>query len=89
MCTLHSTKKDDKWYVNIINVAGNHFISKVYEYDQIPATGELTLELNAGKPIKKIVLQPEGKQLETSLKNGKTFVNVPSVKVSSIVQIEL
>jgi len=80
-------EKDGKWFVHIINTAGNHFNAKVYEYDDIPATGKLTLELSAGKPIKKVVLQPEGKQLALVMKNGKALVTIPSIKVHSIVEV--
>ena len=82
------SQKDDKWFVNLINAAGSHFNAKVYQYDHIPATGDLTLELNTPKPIKKIVLQPDGKILKFSKKDGRTSVVVPSVAVHSIVQIE-
>ncbi len=87
---IHSAvnRMNGKWYIHIINTAGSHFNSKVYEYDNIPATGELHIELNPDKPVKKIVLQPEGKQLAMVLKNGKTYVTVPSVKVRSIVEVE-
>lgn len=81
-------KKDGKWFVHIINTAGSHFNSKVYEYDNIPATGELKLELTADKPVKKVILQPEGKELKIVSKNGKVFITVPSVTVHSIVQVE-
>jgi hypothetical protein len=82
------SQKEGKWFIHLINTAGNHFNQKVYEYDQIPATGELSLELNTPKPIKKVVLQPEGKQLKLNYSNGKVFVSVPSIMVHSIIQLE-
>jgi len=82
------SQKEGKWFIHLINTAGNHFNQKVYEYDQIPATGELSLELNTPKPIKKVVLQPEGKQLKLNYSNGKVFVSVPSLAVHSIIQLE-
>jgi len=82
------SQKDGKWFVNLINAAGSHFNAKVYEYDHIPATGDLTLELYTPKPIKRIVLQPEGKALKFSEKDGKATVVVPSVAIHSIVQLE-
>jgi hypothetical protein len=82
------SQKDGKWYIHLINSAGNHFNQKVYEYDNIPATGELSLEINSEKPIKNVVLQPEGKLLKTERRNGKVYITVPSVSVHSIVQLE-
>ena len=81
-------QKEGKWYVHIINTAGNHFNQKVYEYDHIPATGELTLELSTLKPVKKIVLQPGDLPLTFSSEGEKVTVRVPSVSVHSIVQLE-
>ncbi len=81
-------RKEGKWYVHLINTAGNHFNQKVYEYDHIPATGELTLELSTLKPVKKIVLQPGELPLPFSSEGEKVTVRVPSVSVQSIVQLE-
>lgn len=80
-------QKNGKWFVHIINTAGSHFNNKVYEYDSIPATGTLTLDINTGRPIKSVVLQPEGKKLGFVAKNGLVHVNVPSVQVASIIEV--
>jgi len=87
---VHTTvsRKDGKMFVHMINASGTHFNSKVYEYDHIPSTGDLTLVLNTEKPIQKVVLQPEGKILKYNIKDGKTSVTVPSVAIHSIVQVE-
>ena len=87
---IHTTlsQKDGKWYIHLINTAGSHFNQKVYEYDQIPATGELALEINTGKQIKSVVLQPQGLALKYVMKNEKVYITVPSVSVHSIVQLE-
>jgi len=82
------SQKEGKMFIHLINTAGNHFNQKVYEYDQIPATGELSLELNTPKPIKKVVLQPEGKVLKFNSKNGKSIVSVPSIAIHEIIQLE-
>jgi len=82
------SQKEERWYVHIINTAGNHFNQKVYEYDHIPATGELTLELNTPKPVRKVVLQPGDRPLRFNSKGGKATVMVPPVQVHSIVQME-
>ncbi|HEY5500337.1 MAG TPA: hypothetical protein VIK20_08150 [Bacteroidales bacterium] len=87
---VHTTvsKKDGKWFVHLINTAGNHFNQKVYEYDHIPSTGELTVELKTVQPIKKIVLQPEGMTLNYKKGEGMVYVTIPSVSVHSIIQLE-
>ena len=82
------SQKDGKYFIHLINTAGNHFNQKVYQYDHIPSTGDLTLELNTGKPIKKVDLQPEGRTLKFNINEGKATITVPSVDVHSIVQLE-
>ncbi len=81
-------QKGSRWYVHIINTAGNHFNNKVYQYASIPATPALTLTLRPGKPVKNIVLQPENKKLAFTTQNGTTTVTLPPVQVASIVQVE-
>jgi hypothetical protein len=81
------TRKDGIFYVHLINAAGNHFNPKVYEYDRIPATGVLTIEFNAGKPIRSVLLQPGGEVLKYEMKEGKAFIAVPPVSIHSMVQI--
>jgi hypothetical protein len=87
---IHTTlsQKDGKWFIHLINTAGNHFNQKVYEYDNIPATGELALEIIAGKKIKSAILQPQGLALKCVMNNDKVNITVPSVSVHSIVQLE-
>jgi hypothetical protein len=81
------SQKGSNWYIHLINSAGNHFNSKVYEYNSIPQTGELVVELRTPKPVENATLQPEGLALQTTVKNGITCITVPSVSVHSIVQL--
>ncbi|MBZ5859309.1 beta-galactosidase [Flavihumibacter profundi] len=80
-------QKNGHWFIHLINTAGAHFNRKVYEYDNIPGTGELALEIKVTKPVKSIILQPEGKALHFSAQQGAIKVIVPSVSISSIVQV--
>jgi hypothetical protein len=87
---VHTTlsQKYGKWFVHLINTAGSHFNQKVYEYDNVPATGELALEINTVKRVKSAILQPQGMPLKYVMKNEKVYIAVPSVSVHSIVQLE-
>jgi hypothetical protein len=82
------SQKDGKMFIHLINTSGSHFNQKVYEYDQIPATGDLSVEISTPKTIKNVVLQPEGKMLKFNSKNGKIIVSVPSIAIHSIIQLE-
>jgi hypothetical protein len=81
------TRKGGHVYIHLINTAGAHFNQKVYAYDQIPATGELLLQVNTKTAWHAAMLQPEGKALKYSVKNGQTFIRVPSIAVHSIVDL--
>jgi hypothetical protein len=81
------SRKGGSLFIHLINVGGAHFNQKVYEYDQIPGSGELALEIDPGLPVKSVKLQPEGKPLPFKRINGKIFVKVPSVSIYSIVEI--
>ena len=82
------TQKEGKTFIHLINTAGSHFNRKVYEYDKIPATGDLSLEINVSKSVRKVTLQPEGRALKFKSTDGKVSISVPSVTVHSIVQLE-
>ena len=56
------------------DTSGAHFNQKVYAYDEVPVTSSIKLEINSVKPVKSVVLQPEGTQLPFRQDNGKVVV---------------
>lgn len=87
---VHTTlaQKKGKWFIHFINAAGAHFNNKVYEYDTIPATGELQVFVKTSLPVKLVLHQPDGRILPFIKKQGGISVTVPSVALHSILQIE-
>lgn len=78
-------KLNSKTYINLINVAGEHTNQNAVGYDQVPALSNLLVSIQ-GK-VSKVVLQPEGKELNTTFVNGKTVVVVPQVEIHSILEV--
>jgi len=78
-------KLNDKTYINLINVAGEHTNQAAIGYDQVPALTDLSVSIN-GKPSK-IILQPERKELNITFANGKSTVLIPKLEIHSILEV--
>ncbi len=78
-----------KMFVNLINMAGEHTNQTAIGYDEIPSLKGLTVSIcTANKPAK-IVLQPEGKELEFDFQNGVSKVVVSELAIHSILEVVL
>ncbi len=80
-------KKDDRTMINLINVSGDHNTKSVIGYDEIPYLKDLKVEIKTGSQPKKIILQPEGRELAVEYKNGISKVIVPELHVHSVLEI--
>jgi hypothetical protein len=80
-------KLNNKTYVNLVNIAGEHTNQKAIGYDEIPSLKNLTVSINTGQRPAKILLQPEGRELKVNFQNGVSEVLVPELKIHSILEI--
>jgi hypothetical protein len=78
-------KLNEKTYINLVNVAGEHTNQAAIGYDQVPALTNLSVSIK-GNPSK-IILQPEGKELNITFANGKSTVVVPRLEIHSILEV--
>ena len=78
-------KLNGKTYVNLINVAGESTNQAAIGYDQVPPLTDISVIIQ-GKPSK-IILQPEGKELNISYAAGKSTVIVPKLEIYSILEV--
>lgn len=78
-----------RMFVNLINVAGEHTNQTAIGYDEIPALKDLTVSILTPKKPAKIVLQPEGKELEFVFENGVSKVVVSELAIHSILEIKM
>jgi len=76
---------NNKTYINLINVAGEHTNQAAIGYDQVPALTDLSVSIK-GKPSK-IILQPERKELNITFANGESTVLIPKLEIHSILEV--
>ena len=78
---------NNKMFVNLVNIAGEHTNQKAIGYDEIPSLKDLTIGINTVQKPAKIVLQPGGHELKIDFKNGVSTVIVPELKIHSILEV--
>jgi len=78
---------NNKMYVNLVNIAGEHINQKAIGYDEIPALKDLTVSIRTDKEPVKIILQPEGRELIVDFQNGVSKVIIPELKIHSILEV--
>lgn len=80
-------KLNGKTYINLINVAGEHTNQSAIAYDQVPALTDLTVSVKTTVKPARIILQPEGKDLEFTFTNGRSTVLIPKLEIHSILEV--
>ena len=80
-------KLNGKTLINFINVAGEHTNQSAIGYDQVPPLHDLNINIKTAHKPSKIVLQPEGKELEFTYKNGQSTLLLPRLEIHSILEI--
>ncbi|HAQ17949.1 MAG TPA: hypothetical protein DCR40_01795 [Prolixibacteraceae bacterium] len=80
-------KLKGKIMINLINVAGEHTNQAAIAYDEIPPITDLTVTIKSAAKPAKIILQPEGKEMQFSWSNGKSSVLIPKLGIHSILEI--
>jgi hypothetical protein len=80
---------NDRLYVNLLNIAGEHTNQNAIGYDEIPSLKNLRVSINTGQKPSKILLQPDGRELEINFQNGVSKVVVPELKIHSILEVIL
>ncbi|MFA5329330.1 MAG: alpha-amylase family protein [Prolixibacteraceae bacterium] len=76
-----------KTFLNLINVAGESTNQSAIGYDQVPALDNLTVTIPSVTKPSRIILQPEGKELEFTFADGKSKIVVPKLEIHSILEI--
>lgn len=76
-----------KTFINLVNVAGEHTNQSAIGYDQVPALNNLTVSIKTLKKPSEIILQPEGRKMEFTYKNGQSILLIPKLEIHSILEI--
>jgi hypothetical protein len=80
-------KLNGKVYVNLINVAGNHQSQNTIGYDEVPPLKDIQISLRSENRPESIILQPEGKRLKFKYLKDRSIVQLPELKLHSILEI--
>ena len=80
---------NDRMYVNLINIAGEHTNQNAIGYDEIPSIKDITVSIKTGQKPAKILLQPGGKELDVDFQNEVSKVVVPEIMIHSILEVIL
>jgi len=80
-------KLNGKTMINLINVAGEHTNQSAIAYDQVPPLTDLTVIIKSATKPAKIILQPEGKEMQFTWSNEKSTVLIPKLEIHSILEI--
>ncbi|WP_246859434.1 hypothetical protein [Spirosoma sp. KCTC 42546] len=81
-------RQQNRLAVNLINTGGRHADSQVFTYDDVPALTNLTVRLRTDKKPKRIVQQPENRNLPIRYANGIATVTVPQLALHSVLVVE-
>jgi hypothetical protein len=86
---VHMTlnRLNDRMYVNLINIAGEHTNQNAIGYDEIPSIKDITVSIQTGQKPAQIILQPDGKELKVDFQDGISKVVVPEVMIHSILEV--
>ena len=78
---------NDKTYINLINSSGDHNSRSSIGYDEVPYVKDLKVEIRTDRQPKKIILQPEGKELAVDFNNGVSKVMLSDLHIHSIIEV--
>jgi hypothetical protein len=78
---------NDRTYVNLINASGDHNSKTSIGYDEVPFLKDLKIEIKTGSQPKKIILQPEGKEMAVDFRNGVSSVVLSDLYIHSILEV--
>ena len=81
-------EKDGKLMIQLVNAGGTHADSSVASDDYIPPVLDVTLSLGLDKKPKKLILQPDGKELEFAKSgDGRIVANVDRIDIHSVIEV--
>ena len=81
-------RKDGKLAINLVNTAGPHGNGKVFVFDDIPVVGPLSIAIRYGKKPDKVTLEPFGRTIDYTYREGKIHVIVPRLAIHEIIVVE-
>ena len=74
--------------LQLVNAGGSHADPLSATDDYIPPVLDAVLSVRSEKCPERIVLQPEGRELEFEYSEGRAYVRVNRVDIHSVLQID-
>lgn len=78
---------DGKLMISLINTAGEHANQAALGYDEIPPLHHITVRITLPEKPAGVTLQPEGKPLQFTWRDGAAVVTLEEVKIHEILEI--
>ena len=79
--------KDGRRLIQLINAGGQHHNTKVYSEDIIPPLTDIVVDIRTDRKPRAIRLQPEGRKLRFSYKDGIASVQIPRLEIHGTLEI--
>ena len=79
--------KDGKTLLQLVNGNGAHSDAAMLTSDFIPPVLDVTVSVKADTLPGKVILQPEGRELEFSCRDGRVYFDIPRIDIHSVIEI--
>lgn len=77
-----------KLAIHLVNTSGAHWDAQKPLFDTIAPVGPLSIQIRTAAKPSKILLQPEGKQLDFNYHDGTAELTVPSLDIHSVLVVD-
>ena len=80
-------KKDGRLMIQLLNGNGNHADPTSVTEDFIPPVLDVSLSIALAAAPKRLILQPEGRELPFVYKNGRAYLNVDRINIHHVIEV--
>ena len=80
-------EKEGKLYIQLLNANGSHTDPTMISEDYILPVSDIRLSLLLKTMPKKLILQPEGKEIPFTYENGRIYLDIQKVDIHSIIEV--
>ena len=81
------TEKNNKTYVHLMNLLGEHRSQTVKTFDSIPAATDVQVELPLAYTPKYVKIQPENREISYTKTENGICISLPEVQMYTIIEI--
>jgi hypothetical protein len=86
-CEIVCLEKNGRLMLQIINANGSHTDASCMSEDTIPPLVDLTLSVKTENKDARVILHPEGRELECRYENGRMYFTVDRVDIHSVAEV--